>query len=545
LNPKLERVGFGAARKETTQTFSAMYVLDYDRNKRADYSYILYPNGGAFPLEVFDESKIWSVQLNPAEFQAPEFGKVQVTMTRLSDGRTWQINAQSSARAAEKARHHDTLTFFTTDGQIYGESHAVIFRPEMRPIMDGDRFRIRIEGLKRIDGKEAEITYETEFFSITGNKRPSLLRFEPPADVILNAGESLDVPSFVAYYSNGSYEVKEEVELSVLSGPAAIHGRQIIGKDEGTAVIEARFGHATATFQVAVQTPSQFTDIRGHWAEDTIRDAVEHHRVSGYDDGTFRPDNFVTEQEFLAMIFKWFSDEPLMVQVASFYTSYQGNHWSDLYYAYASSFRLIPMSDHRREHEMEYRSHELTRAEVAQLLSRLAGRNYADDRDAIQFLLNMGFATGKTGNSVEGFRGEDKLTRAEAVTFLKNAKENGLAFRLRSDQPEVMSERERNGAWPDLMFRTRYRDDGELILEGYDYEKAGGSLKVNIARRKSSVFSEYLATVQVPVDENGYFRSSFTGFEENVLLLYIEFAENILSYTEIERGNSRIDVGHR
>lgn len=43
------------------------------------------------------------------------------------------------------------------------------------------------------------------------------------------------------------------------------------------------------------------TDIRGHWAEDTIKRLVTKGAVSGYPDQTFKPDNTITRAEFLAI----------------------------------------------------------------------------------------------------------------------------------------------------------------------------------------------------------------------------------------------------
>jgi hypothetical protein len=45
-----------------------------------------------------------------------------------------------------------------------------------------------------------------------------------------------------------------------------------------------------------------FTDISNHWAKDGIEQAVEKGYVSGYPDGTFRPNNGVTRAEFIKMI---------------------------------------------------------------------------------------------------------------------------------------------------------------------------------------------------------------------------------------------------
>lgn len=47
---------------------------------------------------------------------------------------------------------------------------------------------------------------------------------------------------------------------------------------------------------------TKFSDIRGHWAEKYINQAVGQGIIKGYQDGTFRPDNAVTRAEFISMV---------------------------------------------------------------------------------------------------------------------------------------------------------------------------------------------------------------------------------------------------
>lgn len=48
------------------------------------------------------------------------------------------------------------------------------------------------------------------------------------------------------------------------------------------------------------------TDIGGHWAEDTINILVRNKVLTGYEDGSFRPENSVTRSEFVAIMVKAF-----------------------------------------------------------------------------------------------------------------------------------------------------------------------------------------------------------------------------------------------
>ncbi|HOK49994.1 MAG TPA: S-layer homology domain-containing protein, partial [Sedimentibacter sp.] len=47
-----------------------------------------------------------------------------------------------------------------------------------------------------------------------------------------------------------------------------------------------------------------FSDIDGHWAKEWIEKAVNSGFVTGYEDGTFKPDRTITRAEFSTMLNK-------------------------------------------------------------------------------------------------------------------------------------------------------------------------------------------------------------------------------------------------
>ncbi|MDD4170120.1 MAG: S-layer homology domain-containing protein, partial [Desulfotomaculaceae bacterium] len=48
------------------------------------------------------------------------------------------------------------------------------------------------------------------------------------------------------------------------------------------------------------------SDIQGHWAEQQIREGINEGVIEGYPDGTFRPDNYVTRAEFVTLVNRFF-----------------------------------------------------------------------------------------------------------------------------------------------------------------------------------------------------------------------------------------------
>ncbi len=58
---------------------------------------------------------------------------------------------------------------------------------------------------------------------------------------------------------------------------------------------------ATQTI-LPITAATEISDVSGHWAEDTILALVEKNYISGYPDGTFKPDNTITRAEFVKIL---------------------------------------------------------------------------------------------------------------------------------------------------------------------------------------------------------------------------------------------------
>ena len=58
----------------------------------------------------------------------------------------------------------------------------------------------------------------------------------------------------------------------------------------------------TPSVENEVKTAAVFSDIEGHWAKGWIKNAVNLGFVSGYEDGTFRPDRTITRAEFSKLL---------------------------------------------------------------------------------------------------------------------------------------------------------------------------------------------------------------------------------------------------
>lgn len=67
------------------------------------------------------------------------------------------------------------------------------------------------------------------------------------------------------------------------------------------------FGMIIPDKQAFAGEPVIFEDVKGHWAEADILEAVQRGIIEGFPDGTFRPDDIVSADQLLVMLFRAYS----------------------------------------------------------------------------------------------------------------------------------------------------------------------------------------------------------------------------------------------
>lgn len=152
----------------------------------------------------------------------------------------------------------------------------------------------------------------------------------------------------------------------------------------------------------------KFTDVKDtHWAFSDIEQAEEEGIVTGYPGGTFLPNQKVTTAEFVTMLGRSYGVRNELEKTP--YPKGVADYMKAMNYPYGEKMSVA-----------------ITRKEVAEIISGTRGMNLSGD-DAIKFLLVNGLAKGKDSSqtSVGAYKGEDTLTRAEAVTFVANIKKAG------------------------------------------------------------------------------------------------------------------------
>ncbi|WP_337099389.1 InlB B-repeat-containing protein [Paenibacillus sp. YIM B09110] len=236
---------------------------------------------------------------------------------------------------------------------------------------------------------------------------------------------------------------KRSIKLTLAFDPAKLSGDQkasIFYYDEvkkewvevgGTisgGFITAEVDHFTKFAVLAVSgasTPEiEFSDIAGHWAAEAIRQGARDGIVTGYSDGTFRPDLKVTRAQFAVMVMNAVAHSGEAAQL-NFEDAAQIPAWASNAVAQAVQAGIITGYE-----DGTFRPNtEITRVEMAVMIAKALGLNgeldstgFADDesipswaRGAVAELKALGLMQGAGGNR---FDPASNATRAEAVKIL-------------------------------------------------------------------------------------------------------------------------------
>lgn len=91
--------------------------------------------------------------------------------------------------------------------------------------------------------------------------------------------------------------------ISTMAKLGIVKGRRADRFDPDASITRAEFAAICARFSTkSVENSGSFSDISGHWAENEIERAAAFGWISGYPDGTFRPDARITRAEAMTMI---------------------------------------------------------------------------------------------------------------------------------------------------------------------------------------------------------------------------------------------------
>lgn len=182
---------------------------------------------------------------------------------------------------------------------------------------------------------------------------------------------------------------------------------------------------AVGSFGTAFANTSKSVDYEGHWAQTTIQKWVDESKISGYPDGSFKPDASITRAEFVKMV-NGIIDYDVKGNLV--FSDVKTGDW---YYDVISIAQEIGYITGYSETQFGPNDN-ITREQAAAILSRIqylgenaeAAVKFGDNSNISTWALGsvgaaseVGFIKGYDNGS---FKPLNKLTRAEAVTMLDN-----------------------------------------------------------------------------------------------------------------------------
>lgn len=158
-----------------------------------------------------------------------------------------------------------------------------------------------------------------------------------------------------------------------------------------------------------------YKDLKSnYWAYDSFKWGVAFGIITGYSDKTIKPENTLTESEFVAMLCRYYVDTYNLKP-----TAMQGEHWSQGYYEALAKYELPFLG----RTDDTVKTSPITRGRVAMITAAQFGFNLTEEQ-AIYFMYENRLSTGLelAKRTLESYGKDKALKRAEAVTFLKNIK---------------------------------------------------------------------------------------------------------------------------
>jgi uncharacterized spore protein YtfJ len=342
----------------------------------------------------------------------PAFGEAYISNGVDTKIITWHLTAFavltpiSSGGGVGGGGSTFTGTTVTTSGGTVTGSGAAI---EIPANAMNSSFKVKIEKVSNTSSLPMAENLVSDVLEITKDKSGN---FDKPVTIT------------VPYDKNKVDLSKQKISLYWLDGQIwrELDNIQI---DEVNGKISGEVNHFTKFAVLATDIDkAAFTDIAGHWAAANIEALVNAGVITGYPDGTFKPNNTITRAEFATAVVKAFNLELKSGKVFND----TANHWAEDFIATAAANGLISGYN-----DTTFGPNDLiTREQMAVLIVNATGltevssaKTFADGasisdwaKDGVAIASGNDLITGYPDNT---FKPKGNATRAEAVTILINA----------------------------------------------------------------------------------------------------------------------------
>lgn len=358
-----------------------------------------------------------------ANISAPQLYKGKVGYYNLADKSVYLVDlATDTTKQVYKADNfYPSIKAF--NGKYYFMMARVLSTNQSKHML----LNVETGETTDLDGWDKDRSFGT---TVIGDHYAAYLTKKETGEVVINwvdldAGKVQEMKGLSTYYSYFEFD-GDQLLMNASGADSKLIYRTLNGTEDKLGALLQKPAQTTPPSKAETVASEKFSDVKADaWYFDTVQWAVDKKMVSGYPDGTFQPNRNITEAEFLTMFIKAFGvvpPDPAKI-----------NHWADAYYAYAKDKNWAVHGDGSND----LRDSNISRLSVAEIITGANGVNFTG-RDSIQYLLNKQYSAGKTAATVDGYNGDDFLTRAEAIQFIKNVLANGMKEPLaRPDLPST------------------------------------------------------------------------------------------------------------
>ncbi len=210
-----------------------------------------------------------------------------ISMTRNSAG---EIRGNTCKNSGSGISIDTTATPKVVDNTITQNRYGLIISGEAKPILRNNRIENNTE----------------EGLTVTGKALPDLGKNNDPGNNTIRNNGQFDVHNAS---SNELASVGNVLSAAKVKGPISIDGIASGGDSPGGG-----------------NPPTTFADIQNHWAKPFIQALLDKGLISGYSDGTFKPDEKVTRAQFAAFLVKAFN--PTAKRDAVKFTDVADDFWA-------------------------------------------------------------------------------------------------------------------------------------------------------------------------------------------------------------------------
>ncbi|MGN7356529.1 S-layer homology domain-containing protein [Paenibacillus sp. SAF-054] len=245
------------------------------------------------------------------------------------------------------------------------------------------------------------------------------------------------------------------------------------------------------------------TELSNHWASELFYWAIRHDIVKGYTEGSYKPDQPITEAEFLTVLYRACG---LYINY-SFYRDERGGQLMVAGGPYHSAERTNAPAPGL--YDTALRNKPIDRATAAAIIAGAQGLNYEGER-LYKYLAGQGLLYGDS-QDIEQFEANRTLTRAEALRWVRQVIVKGMVNiqtrpkELSEDMQSWTREPQELQAWlPDFAAV-------EVSQEHFDMRSASGEPLIHLDDPKS-VIEQRFGKPQEIVHNQGTAWASYQDF---------------------------------